>query len=92
MCDLGLAYLLLVDPALLEEVELIDAHVHQNLDGVLDVVDDVEGVYEGEFLLFFLHYLLAHRLDLFLRAYLDVEIQVNDGLANDFTLRALKLL
>lgn len=92
LSNLGLAELLLIDPALLEQVKLVDSHVHQDLDRMLNIVNNIEGVHEGEFLLFFVHHILAHGLDLLLRAYLDVEIQINNSLANNFTLSALKLL
>jgi len=43
--DVRLPHLLLQVPVALEQLELFDAHVHQDLHRLLDVVDQVQGIY-----------------------------------------------
>ena len=46
---------------------------------LLDIVDDVQGINQIQLLSFFFNYIFGHVLDFFLRSYLNIHVQFEDG-------------
>lgn len=73
---LGFPEFLLRVPVIFEHLKLINTHMHENLDGLLDIVNYVESVHTIEFALFDLHSVLIHSLNFFLRSYFNIQIKI----------------
>ena len=59
--------------------------MHENLNRLFDVIDDIERINAIEFTFLKIHRILIHFLNFFLRAYFDIQIKIYDCFANYFS-------
>ena len=82
LLDLGFPELLLLGPRFFENLKLIDPHVHENLNRVLYVVNNVQGIDLDKFFFLFVYYIVVHLCNFILRANFDIQVKIDDALAN----------
>ena len=77
------AKFLLGRPVSLEDLKLFNTHVHQDLNGLLYVVNNIESIHLKQLGPLFLHGLVCHLSDFVLGPYLDIQIEFNNCLSHN---------